>query len=62
MTLDSTDGPAHLALADLLARSPADAARAVDEYKAFLRLAGDASPEAARVKKALPTLKKRAGR
>lgn len=59
--LDAASGPAHLALADLLARSPADAARAVDEYKTFLRLAGSA-PEAERVEKALPALEKRAGR
>ncbi|XXF79818.1 tetratricopeptide repeat protein [Myxococcaceae bacterium GXIMD 01537] len=61
VTLDPSDGLAHLALADLLARTPADAAQAVEEYNHFLRLAGSA-PEAARVKKALPALVKRAGK
>jgi tetratricopeptide (TPR) repeat protein len=59
--LDAADGPSQLALGDLLARSPADAARAKEAYKAFLRLAGSA-PEAARVSKALPALEQRAGR
>jgi cellulose synthase operon protein C len=56
--LEPADGPARLALADLLARTPAGAARAVSEYEAFLRLAGD-SPEARRVKKVLPALKEK---
>jgi tetratricopeptide (TPR) repeat protein len=62
VTLDAADGPSHLALADLLSRSPADTARAVEAYQAFLRLAGDASSEAGRAEKALTALEKRAGR
>ena len=48
----------RLALADALSRSDAEAARAVSEYETFLQLAGEA-PEAARVQKALPALKRR---
>jgi tetratricopeptide (TPR) repeat protein len=59
--LEPTDGLAHLALADVLVRESAELPRAVESYEAFLRLA-DGSPEAARVKKALPVLKKKAAR
>ncbi|QSQ17375.1 tetratricopeptide repeat protein [Myxococcus landrumensis] len=59
--LEPTDGPAYLALADVLVRESAELVRAVDAYEAFLRLAGD-SEDAARVKKALPSLKKKAAR
>ncbi|MCY1016037.1 tetratricopeptide repeat protein [Pyxidicoccus sp. MSG2] len=59
--LEPTDGLAHLTLADVLVRESAELPRAVESYEAFLRLAGD-SPEAARVKKALPVLKKKAAR
>lgn len=59
--LEPTHGLAHLALADVLVRESAELPRAVESYEAFLRLAGD-SPEAARVKKALPALKKKAAR
>ncbi|MFP2911352.1 hypothetical protein ACLESD_41275 [Pyxidicoccus sp. 3LFB2] len=59
--LEPTDGLAHLALADVLVRDAAELPRAVESYEAFLRLA-DGSPEAARVKKALPALKKKAAR
>jgi tetratricopeptide (TPR) repeat protein len=56
--LEPADGPVRLALADALSRSEAQGARALAEYEAFLSLAGSA-PEAARVKKALPALKRR---
>lgn len=59
--LEPTDGMAHLALADVLARESSELPRAVAAYEAFLRLAGGA-PEANRVKKALPLLKRRASR
>ncbi len=59
--LEPADGVAHLALADLLVREPGELSRAVDAYEAFLKLAGG-SNEAARVKKALPSLKKKAAR
>ncbi|WP_164006846.1 tetratricopeptide repeat protein [Pyxidicoccus trucidator] len=59
--LEPTDGLAHLALADVLVRDSAELPRAVESYETFLRLA-DGSPEAARVKKALPALKKKAAR
>jgi tetratricopeptide (TPR) repeat protein len=59
--LEPTDGMAHLALADVLVRDSAELPRAVESYEAFLRLAGG-SEEAARVKKALPALKKKAAR
>lgn len=59
--LEPTDGPAYLALADVLVRESAELVRAVDAYEAFLRLAGD-SEDAPRVKKALPSLKKKAAR
>ncbi|RKH24250.1 tetratricopeptide repeat protein [Corallococcus praedator] len=59
--LEPTDGMAHLALADVLARETAELPRAVESYEAFLRLAGEA-PDAKRVKKALPLLKRRASR
>ncbi|MCY1046330.1 tetratricopeptide repeat protein [Corallococcus sp. bb12-1] len=59
--LEPTDGMAHLALADVLARETAELPRAVESYEAFLRLAGD-SPDAKRVKKSLPLLKRRASR
>ncbi|HXX29836.1 MAG TPA: tetratricopeptide repeat protein [Myxococcaceae bacterium] len=57
--LDPGDASFRLALADALATgSDADLARALSEYQTFLRLAPRA-PEAARVKKVLPTLKKK---
>jgi len=59
--LEPADGVAHLALADLLVREPGELSRAVEAYEAFLKLAGG-SNEAARVKKALPSLKKKAAR
>ncbi len=59
--LEPTDGPAYLALADVLVRESAELPRAVESYEAFLRLAGG-SEEAGRVKKALPSLKKKAAR
>lgn len=59
--LEPTDGLAHLALADVLVRESSELLRAVEAYEAFLRLAGGA-PEANRVKKALPLLKRRASR
>ncbi|NTX17514.1 tetratricopeptide repeat protein [Myxococcus sp. CA056] len=59
--LEPTDGPAYLALADVLVRESAELNRAVESYEAFLRLAGG-SEEAGRVKKALPSLKKKAAR
>ncbi|MHA7629049.1 tetratricopeptide repeat protein [Corallococcus sp. M7] len=59
--LEPTDGLAHLALADVLVRETAELPRAVEAYETFLKLAGGA-PEANRVKKALPLLKRRASR
>ncbi|NRD57853.1 tetratricopeptide repeat protein [Corallococcus exiguus] len=59
--LEPTDGLAHLALADVLVRETAELPRAVEAYESFLKLAGGA-PEANRVKKALPLLKRRASR
>ncbi|WP_141328435.1 tetratricopeptide repeat protein [Myxococcus sp. AB025B] len=59
--LEPTDGLAHLALADVLVRESAELPRAVESYEAFLRLAGG-SEDAGRVKKALPSLKKKAAR
>ncbi|HET9449404.1 MAG TPA: hypothetical protein VFO83_00905, partial [Aggregicoccus sp.] len=56
--LEPADGPVRLALGDALSRADKDAASAVAEYEAFLQLAGEAA-EAARVKKALPVLKRR---
>ncbi|WP_237081092.1 tetratricopeptide repeat protein [Myxococcus xanthus] len=59
--LEPADGLARLALADALVREPSALPRAVESYEAFLKLAGG-SNEAARVKKALPSLKKKAAR
>ncbi|NNC08622.1 tetratricopeptide repeat protein [Corallococcus exiguus] len=59
--LEPTDGLAHLALADVLVRETAELPRAVEAYESFLKLAGGA-PDANRVKKALPLLKRRASR
>jgi cellulose synthase operon protein C len=57
--LDPGDAGLRLALADaLLGGSEAEVARAQAEYQTFLRLAPRA-PEAARVKKLLPSLKKK---
>jgi Tfp pilus assembly protein PilF len=56
--LDPVNGMAHLALADVLVRKPEELPRAIQEYEAFLKLAGSAE-EAKRVKKALPNLKRR---
>lgn len=58
--LEPVDGLVWLAQADALVRNPAEVERAVKAYETFLKLAGG-SPEAGRVKKALPALKKRAG-
>jgi tetratricopeptide (TPR) repeat protein len=57
--LDPGDAAFRLALADaLVGGSEAEVARALVEYQTFLRLAPKA-PEAARVKKVLPALKKK---
>jgi tetratricopeptide (TPR) repeat protein len=58
--LEPVDGRVWLAQADALVRNPAEVARAVQAYQTFLKLAA-ASPEAGRVKKALPALQRRAG-
>jgi cellulose synthase operon protein C len=58
--LEPVDGLVWLAQADALVRNPAEVERAVRAYQTFLKLAGG-SPEAGRVKKALPALKRRAG-
>ncbi|MFL5355083.1 tetratricopeptide repeat protein [Archangium sp.] len=58
--LEPVDGLAWLSLADALVRNPAETARAVEAYKMFLKLAAG-SPEAGRVKKALPALLRKAG-
>ncbi|WP_306818311.1 tetratricopeptide repeat protein [Archangium lipolyticum] len=58
--LEPVDGQAWLAQADALVRNPAELARAVQAYQTFLKLAA-ASPEAGRVRKALPALVRRAG-
>jgi tetratricopeptide (TPR) repeat protein len=58
--LEPVDGLVWLAQADALVRNPAEVERAVRAYQAFLKLAGG-SPEAGRVKKALPALQRRAG-
>ncbi|MBF5042846.1 tetratricopeptide repeat protein [Aggregicoccus sp. 17bor-14] len=54
--LEPADGLVRLALAESLERT--DPGRALAEYEAFLERAG-AAPEAARVKKLVPTLKRR---
>ena len=56
--LDPANGMVHLALADALMRKPEELPRAIQEYETFLKMAGS-SEEAKRVKKALPTLKRR---
>jgi tetratricopeptide (TPR) repeat protein len=58
--LEPVDGLVRLALADALVRNPAELERAVQAYQSFLKLAGG-SPEAARVKKALPLLQRKLG-
>jgi tetratricopeptide (TPR) repeat protein len=58
--LEPVDGLVWLAQADALVRNPAEVERAVRAYQTFLKLAGN-SPEAGRVKKALPALQRRAG-
>ncbi|WP_199243173.1 tetratricopeptide repeat protein [Vitiosangium sp. GDMCC 1.1324] len=58
--LEPVDGLAWLALADALVRNPAETERAVTSYQTFLKLAA-ASPEAGRVKKALPVLLRKVG-
>jgi tetratricopeptide (TPR) repeat protein len=58
--LEPVDGLVRLALADALVRNPAELERAVQAYQSFLKLAGN-SPEAARVKKALPLLQRKLG-
>jgi len=57
--LEPSHGLVRLALADALMKKPEELPRAIQEYEAFLKLAGS-SEEAKRVKKALPALKKRA--
>ncbi len=57
--LEPAHGPARLALADALVRKSDQLSQAVQEYEAFLKLASG-SPEARRVRKALPSLKRRA--
>ncbi|HEX8699376.1 MAG TPA: tetratricopeptide repeat protein, partial [Myxococcaceae bacterium] len=57
--LEPSHGLARLALADQLAKKTEELPRAIQEYEAFLKLAGS-SEEAKRVKKLLPALKKRA--
>jgi tetratricopeptide (TPR) repeat protein len=61
VALNPTDPAYHLAFADLLVRSDSDVPRAVSEYELFLRLSPK-SPDQARVKKLLLTLKKRIAR
>ncbi|QRN94956.1 tetratricopeptide repeat protein [Archangium violaceum] len=58
--LEPVDGLVWLAQADALVRNPAEVTRAVQAYQTFLKLA-PASPEAGRVRKALPALVRRAG-
>jgi tetratricopeptide (TPR) repeat protein len=60
--LSPTDASYHLAYADELYRSQKDTGHAYSEYELFLRLAPPKSPESARVKKLLPTLKKHLAR
>ncbi|WP_395855465.1 tetratricopeptide repeat protein [Cystobacter fuscus] len=57
--LEPADGPAWLSLGDALARQSAETPRAIQAYQTFLKLAS-ASPEAGRVRKALPVLVRRA--
>jgi Tfp pilus assembly protein PilF len=57
--LEPAHGMVRLALADVLVKKPEELPRAIQEYEAFLKLA-EKSDEAKRVKKLLPTLKKRA--
>ncbi|HSP79569.1 MAG TPA: tetratricopeptide repeat protein, partial [Myxococcaceae bacterium] len=59
--LEPADGLAWLALGDARAGKPSEAARALEAYQSFLRFA-EGSPEAGRVKRALPALERRAGR
>ncbi|WP_043430501.1 tetratricopeptide repeat protein [Cystobacter fuscus] len=56
--LEPADGPAWLSLGDALARQSAETPRAIQAYQTFLKLAS-ASPEAGRVRKALPVLIRR---
>ncbi|WP_198316557.1 tetratricopeptide repeat protein [Cystobacter fuscus] len=56
--LEPVDGPAWLSLGDALARQSAETPRAIQAYQTFLKLAS-ASPEAGRVRKALPVLMRR---
>ncbi|WP_179956297.1 tetratricopeptide repeat protein [Melittangium boletus] len=58
--LEPVDGLAWLSLADALARQPSENARALQAYETFLKLAAG-SPEAGRVKKALPALQRKSG-
>jgi cellulose synthase operon protein C len=58
--LEPVDGLVWLALADALAHQPAQTERAVQAYQTFLKLAAG-SPEAGRVKKALPALLRKTG-
>ncbi|MFN0062134.1 MAG: tetratricopeptide repeat protein [Myxococcaceae bacterium] len=55
---EPTDARFRLAFADQLARMPGQAPRAASEYEAFLRLGGTL-PDAGRVRRMLPLLKKR---
>ncbi len=56
--LDPANAPLRLALGDALARTEEHLARPIEEYEAFLRLDAPAD-EHARVRKLLPTLRKR---
>ncbi|MET0404570.1 MAG: tetratricopeptide repeat protein, partial [Cystobacter sp.] len=56
--LEPADGSAWLSLADALSRQSAETPRAIEAYQTFLKLAS-ASPEAGRVRKALPVLQRR---
>jgi tetratricopeptide (TPR) repeat protein len=57
-TLDPAHAEVHLALAELLSHSNSDLERAYQEYQLFLKTSADKA-EQAKVKRLLPTLKKR---
>jgi Flp pilus assembly protein TadD len=59
VSLDPLDGSARLALGDLLARGgDSEQAKALDEYRAFMQIGGDAGDEQ-RVERAMRSLEKR---